>query len=204
MFRLVLLGLVAALLAWSAWEPFDRMTWWLEVSPVLAGATVLILTARRFPLTPLAYVLISLHATVLIMGSHWSYARVPLGEWAQELMGLDRNPYDRLGHFCQGFVPAVLARELLLRTSPLRKGFWLAALTFACCMAVSALYELFEWVVAMMAGGDSKAFLGTQGDDWDTQWDMFLAAVGSILSMLLLSRFHDRQIERLPAPSQRH
>lgn len=197
MLRATLLGLVAALLAWSAIAPFDRLTWWLEVSPILVAAPILILSARRFPLTPLLCVLLALHAAVLIVGGHWSYARVPLGYWLQDWLDLARNPYDRIGHLFQGFVPAILARELLLRTSPLRPGGWLSVLIVSVCLAFSAVYELIEWAAALIAGAAAIEFLGTQGDVWDTQWDMLLAGVGAVLALLLLSRLHDRQLTRL-------
>jgi putative membrane protein len=200
MLRWTLLGLVAALLAWSAVNPVDWLTWWLEVAPVLLAAPVLIFTARRFPLTPLAYILIALHAALLIVGGHWTYSKVPLGFWLQDLFGFERNPYDRIGHLAQGFVPALLARELLLRTSPLRRGGWLNFLIVSVCLAISAIYELIEWVAALVAGGASIEFLGTQGDVWDTQWDMFLAGTGAILCLLLLAKRHDRQLSRLTFP----
>lgn len=204
MLRLTLLGLVSALLAWSAIGPYDRLTWWLEVAPVLVAAPVLILTARRFPLTTLAYVLIAAHAAVLIVGGHWTYSRVPFGFWLQDLLGFERNPYDRIGHLFQGFVPALLARELLLRTSPLRPGGWLSFLVVSVCLAISVVYELIEWAAALIAGGASIEFLGTQGDVWDTQWDMMLAGVGALLALLLLARIHDRQLAKLPvSPSLR-
>lgn len=198
MLRLGLLAAVAALLVWSAFEPYDRLTWWLEVAPVLLAAPVLVLTARRFPLTSLVNVLIALHATLLIAGGHWTYARVPLGFWLQDWLGFDRNPYDRLGHLMQGFTPALVAREMLLRTSPLRGSRWLPFLVVCICLAISAVYELIEWASALIAGGASIEFLGTQGDVWDTQWDMFMAWVGALLALLLLSRLHDRQLAALP------
>lgn len=197
MLRPALLALVTALLLWSGIDPFDRFTWWLEVSPVLIAAPILLLTARRFPLTPLLCILLALHAAVLIVGGHWTYARVPFGFWLQDLLGFERNPYDRLGHLAQGFVPAILARELLIRTSPLKRGGWLSFLLIAACLGFSALYELIEWWAAVIAEGAAIEFLGTQGDVWDTQWDMLLAGVGAGLALLSLSRLHDRQITRL-------
>lgn len=188
---------VAAALAWSAVGPYDRLTWWLEVAPVLLAAPLLLLTARRFPLTALCCVLIALHALVLIVGGHWTYARVPFGFWLQDLLGFERNPYDRLGHLMQGFAPAIVAREVLVRTSPLRGSAWLPFLIVCVCLAVSVVYELVEWWAALIAGGASIEFLGTQGDPWDTQWDMFLAAAGALLALGLLSRLHDRQLARL-------
>ena len=191
---LALLAVVAIALAISAIGPTDRLTWWLEVAPVLIAAPVLYLTARRFPLTNLLYVLIAIHALILILGGHYTYAEVPLGFWAQDLFDLSRNPYDRLGHFAQGFVPAMIAREILLRTSPLRRGGWLFFIVCCICLAVSACYEFIEWWTALIGGGSAEAFLGMQGDVWDTQWDMFLALCGSITAQLTLSRVHDRAL----------
>jgi putative membrane protein len=195
-----LVAIVGLALVWSRIGPYDRTTWWLEVFPVLIGAPLLLLTARRFPLTPLTYTLLAIHALILIVGGHYTYARVPLGFWVQDLFGLARNHYDRLGHFAQGFVPAILARELLLRTSPLRPGRWLFVLVTATCLAFSACYELFEWWSALAGGEAAEAFLGTQGDVWDTQWDMFLALLGAVVSQLLLARVHDRSLGRLGGP----
>ncbi len=197
MLRPALVFCVAALLVWSAIEPFDRLTWWLEIAPILVAAPILLLSARRFPLTPLLCVLIALHAVVLIVGGHWTYARVPFGFWMQDVLGFERNPYDRLGHLFQGFAPAIIARELLLRTSPLRQGGWLRFLVICSCLALSAVYELFEWAAAVIAGSAAIDFLGTQGDLWDTQWDMLLAGMGAALALLFLSRLHDRQLVRL-------
>jgi putative membrane protein len=195
----VLLALALAALAVSGIGPFERGTWWLEVFPVLLGAPVLIATRRSFPLTPLAYRLLFLHALVLVVGGHYTYARVPLGFWVEDALGLARNPYDRLGHFAQGFVPALVVRELLLRTSPLRRGRWLFALVTATCLAISAGYELVEWWAALVGGEAAESFLGTQGDPWDTQWDMFLALVGAIASQLLLAGAQDRALARMGA-----
>lgn len=197
MLRTGLFAAVAALLAWSAILPYDRLTWWLEVAPVLAAAPLLLATARRFPLTPLCCILIALHAALLIVGGHWTYARVPAGFWLQDLLGFERNPYDRLGHLMQGFAPAIVAREILLRTSPLRPGGWLWFLVLCVCLAISAVYELAEWAAAAIAEEGSIEFLGTQGDPWDTQWDMLLAGVGAAAAMSLLGRIHDRQLARL-------
>jgi putative membrane protein len=158
---------------------------------------VLVATWRRFPLTRVAYRLVLLHALVLILGAHYTYAQVPLGFWVQDLLDLSRNPYDRLGHLVQGFVPAILAREVLLRRSPLRPGKWLFTLVTCVCLAVSALYEIIEWWAALLGGDGAIAFLGTQGDPWDTQSDMAMALVGAVCALALLSRWHDRQLERL-------
>jgi putative membrane protein len=189
----VLLGLVLAALVLSGIGPKDRVTWWLEVFPVLIGVPVLVLTHRRFPLTPLLYRLLAVHALILVVGGHWTYADVPLGEWVKDWTG-GRNQYDKLGHFAQGFVPAVLAREILLRRSPLGRGRWLSLFVVSVCLAFSALYEMFEWWAAVLGGSGADAFLGTQGYAFDTQSDMFMALVGAVTALVLLSRVHDRQL----------
>ncbi len=193
----VLLVVGAIALAVSGVAPHDRLTWLLEVAPILIAVPVLIATARRFPLTPLAYRLIFLHALILMLGGHYTYAEVPLGDWAADALGLARNPYDRLGHLAQGFVPAIVVREILIRRSPLRPGKWLAFLVVCVCLAISAAYELIEWWSALIGGESADAFLGTQGDQWDPQWDMFTALVGAVAALALLGRYHDRQIARL-------
>jgi putative membrane protein len=193
----VLLVLALVALVVSGIGPKDRPTWVLEVAPVLIGVPILVATSRRFPLTPLVYRLLFFHALVLVVGGHYTYAEVPLGEWAKRAFGFARNHYDRLGHVTQGFVPAILAREVLLRRTPLRPGAWLLTLVTSICLAVSAIYELFEWATALVSGEAAAAFLGTQGDVWDTQWDMFLALCGALLAQALLSRLHDRQLARL-------
>ena len=180
----------------SGIAPYDRTTWWLEVFPILIAVPVLLLTARRFPLTPLVYRLIFVHALILMLGGHYSYARVPLGTWVQNAFHLARNHYDRLGHFAQGFVPAMIAREILLRRTPLRPGKWLFFLVTCVCLAVSACYEFVEWWTAVLGGSAANEFLGTQGDVWDTQWDMFLALVGAVTAQLVLWREHDRELAR--------
>jgi putative membrane protein len=197
----VLLVVGAIALAVSGVAPHDRLTWLLEVAPILIAVPVLIATARRFPLTPLAYRLIFLHALILMLGGHYTYAEVPLGDWVADALGLDRNPYDRLGHLAQGFVPAIVIREILIRRSPLRPGKWLAFLVVCVCLAISAAYELIEWWSALIGGESADAFLGTQGDQWDTQWDMFTALVGAVAALALLGRYHDRQIARLEEPN---
>jgi len=194
---LVLLGVGLALLAWSGLRPHDRLTWLLEVAPILMGVPVLIATRRRLPLTPLAYRLIFVHALILMTGGHYTYAEVPLGDWVKDALGLARNHYDRLGHFAQGFVPAILAREILLRRTPLRRGGWLFFLVTCVCLAISACYELVEWWTAVATGEAATAFLGTQGDPWDTQWDMFTALVGALTAQLTLARMHDRELSAL-------
>jgi len=190
------LGVLSALLA-SGIAPHDRATWLLEVAPVLIAAPLLVLTYGRFPLTTLLYLLIAAHALVLILGGAYTYARVPLGFWVQELFGLSRNPYDKLGHFMQGLVPALLAREILLRGGYLANGRMLAFLCLCVALAISALYELIEWWVAVLAGQGAVDFLGTQGDPWDTQSDMLFALIGASSALLGLSRLQDRQIEAL-------
>lgn len=191
---LALLGVGAALLVLSGIAPRDRLTWWLEVAPIFIAVPTLLVTARKFPFTALTYRFIFLHALVLMLGGHYTYAEVPAGFWAQELFDLSRNPYDRLGHVMQGFVPALVVRELLLRLTPLRRGGWVFALVTACGLAISALYELVEWWAALAGGDSAEAFLGTQGDVWDTQWDMFLAFLGAMASQLVLGRVQDRQL----------
>jgi putative membrane protein len=193
----ILLGVGAALLVWSAIGAKDRYTWILEVAPIFIATPILIWTYKRFPLTPLAYRLILLHACILMLGGHYTYAEVPLGYWMKDLFGFSRNHYDRIGHFAQGFVPAILAREILLRKTPLKSGGWLFFLVTCVCMAISAFYEFIEWWTALASGEAAMAFLGTQGDVWDTQWDMFLAFVGAITAQVTLSRYHDRQIAQL-------
>jgi putative membrane protein len=191
---LVLLALTAVALIVSGIGPHSRTTWYLEVAPVVIGAVVLIATHRRFPLTPLLYRLLFVHALVLVLGGHYTYARVPLGFWLQDLLDLGRNHYDRLGHFVQGFVPAILAREILLRKTPLRPGGWLFVLVTCVCLAFSATYELVEWWTAVLGGSAADDFLGTQGDVWDTQWDMFMALLGALTAQLTLAGAHDRQL----------
>ncbi|MFC4150152.1 DUF2238 domain-containing protein [Micromonospora mangrovi] len=193
----VLLGVVLVALVASGIRPYDRLTWLLETVWVIVGVPVVLLTWRRFPLTTLLCCLLAGHALILIAGGHWSYARTPLGDWVRDLFDLSRNPYDRLGHFAQGFVPAVLVREILVRRSPLRGSRWLAPLVVCACLAFSAFFELIEWWAALAGGSAADDFLATQGDVWDTQWDMFLALVGAVTSLVLLSRVHDRQLARL-------
>ncbi|MFI1760494.1 DUF2238 domain-containing protein [Streptomyces sp. NPDC020800] len=193
-----LFAAVAAVgVAVSAWGVHDRTTWFLETFWVLAGLPLVVLMWRRFPLTGLLCGLLAAHALVLAAGGHYTYAQVPAGDWVRDAFGLSRNPYDRFGHLMQGFVPAVLVRELLSRTSPLRGSRWLAPLTVCACLAFSAFFELLEWAAAEIGGSSADAFLATQGDVWDTQWDMFCALIGAVVSLLLLSRAHDRQLTAL-------
>lgn len=184
-------------LLWSAWEPHDYPTWWLEVAPALIALVVLAITQRAFPLTPMVYLLILVHAIILMVGGHYTYAEVPLGEWVRELNGGSRNDYDKLGHFAQGFIPAMVAREVLLRNHVLARKGWLSFLVLSVCLAVSAFYELVEWWVALVSEEAADSFLGTQGYVWDTQSDMFLALVGASVALVSLARWHDRQLARL-------
>lgn len=194
----VLLGLVLAALLYSGIAPeADRYSWFLETLPVMIGAVVLVTIWTRFPLTSLSCHLIALHSIILIVGGHYTYAEVPLFNDLQEAFDLQRNHYDRVAHFIQGFVPAILAREVLLRKTCLEAGKWLFFLTVCFCLAFSAFYELIEWWVALLSQEAAESFLGTQGDHWDTQWDMFLALCGSICSQWLLGRWHNRQIAAL-------
>lgn len=195
---LLLVALVLGTLAWSGIAPHDRLTWLLEVIWVIVGLPLVLALRRRFPLTRLLCWLLAVHAVILIYGGAHTYALTPLGLWAQESFDFARNHYDRLGHFAQGFVPAILARELLLRETPLRPGGWLAYLCIAAALSFSAFFEMIEWWAALVWGGEADAFLATQGDVWDTQWDMFLALCGAIISLALLSRLHSRQLGQAP------
>ena len=188
-----------ALLLLSGVSPHDRVTWMLEVFPVVIALPVMWATWRRFPLTTLLYVCIFVHAIVLITGGAYTYARVPLGFQIAEILELTRNPYDKIGHFFQGFVPALVAREILIRGEHVRRGKMLVFIVISIVLAISALYELIEWLAAEMLGQGAEEFLGTQGYEWDTQSDMLLALIGGVTALLLLSRLHDRQIQALRA-----
>ncbi len=192
-----LLAVVTVALVVSGLAPADRLTWFLEVVPVLIAAPLLVATARSFPLTPLVYCVIALHSLVLILGGHYTYAQVPLGFWMQDWFDFPRNHYDRIGHFMQGFGPALIARELLLRTSPLAPGKWLFTLVLLSVLGISACYEFTEWWAALAGGDAAGAFLGTQGDVWDTQWDMFMAGIGALVAQVTVDRVHDRQLLRI-------
>jgi putative membrane protein len=192
-----LLLVLAAVFVWSAIAPHDRFTWYLESAPVMIAVPVLAATYRRFALSELAYVMIALHAVVLLVGAHYTYAEVPLFDDLRAALDLQRNHYDRAGHVAQGFFPAIVAREILIRLSPLQRGRWLFFLVTCVCLAISALYEMIEWWVAVASGSDAVAFLATQGDVWDTQWDMFLALSGALASQWLLSSTHDRSMAKL-------
>jgi len=193
----VWLLIFAAALLWSVIEPYDGFTWFLEVSPALIALVILVASYRRFPLTPLVYWLILVHAVILMVGGHYTYAKVPLFDMLSGIFDWHRNHYDKLGHFAQGFVPALVTREILLRRSPLQQGKWLFFLVVCVCLAISAFYELVEWWVALLSEEAAEAFLGTQGYVWDTQSDMGWALFGAITALLGLSRFHDMQLQKL-------
>jgi len=193
---MALLVIVLAVLVWSGIAPHDRFTWILEVAPALIALPILIFTYRRFRFTTLVYVLVAIHMMILMVGGKYTYAEVPLGYWMKDWFGFARNHYDRIGHFAQGFVPAIVARELFIRTGAVRRSDWLPFITVCFCLALSASYELVEWITAELTGTAADAFLGTQGDVWDTQWDMCFALIGAVVALALLSRLHDRQIAR--------
>jgi putative membrane protein len=189
---LLIAGIIALVV--SSIGASDRFTWLLEVAPAIIGMVVLTATYRRFQFTSLVYVLIFIHSLILMAGGHYTYAEVPLGFWMQETFHFSRNHYDRIGHFAQGFVPAMIAREIFIRRKVINGPKWRSVLTVALCLAISALYELIEWRTSVMSGSAADAFLGTQGDPWDTQHDMFFALIGSISALALLGRLHDRQL----------
>jgi putative membrane protein len=191
------LSIFFLVLGWSAWNPHDYPTWWLEVLPALLALGILLATRNRFPLTPLVYWLILLHAVILMIGGHYTYAEVPVGDWVRDLTGGDRNNYDKLGHFVQGFVPAMVVREILVRNRVVGRPGWLTLFVVSICLAFSALYELIEWWVALLSEEAAESFLGTQGYVWDTQSDMFFALIGACLALLALSQVHDRQLEHV-------
>src|SRR5882724_10224929 len=195
-YEITLLAIVFVVLVWSGVQPADRFTWVMEVFPVLIAVPVLVATYRLFQFTPLVYTLIAIHACILMLGGKYTYAEVPLGFWMERAFGFSRNHYDRIGHFAQGFVPAMIGREILTRASPLKGSRWLPFVVLAFSMAISAFYEFVEWWTALATGSAAEAFLGTQGDPWDTQWDMFFAFVGAIAALLLLSRVQDRQLQQ--------
>ncbi len=200
-----LFALLAPVVAWSWIAPHDRFTWWMEAAPVVIGVVLIAGLQKRFPLSSLLLVLVGLHCVVLLVGAHYTYARVPLFDWIRDAVGGTRNNYDKLGHFTQGFVPAILAREILLRTSPLRDrgdgrpSRWLPFLVVSVCLAFSAFYELVEWLTAITQGAAADDFLGTQGDVWDTQTDMAFALTGAIAALLFLSRLHNRSLAKVLA-----
>jgi putative membrane protein len=187
---LFVLGLV---FVWSAIKPYDYFTWFLEVLPVIIALPILIFTYKKFSLTNLVYGLILIHAIILLIGGHYTYAEVPAFNWLRDTFDLSRNYYDRIGHFAQGFVPAMIAREILIRKNVVKTG-WLFFMVCCICLSISVCYEFIEWWVAVASGEAAEAFLGTQGDVWDTQWDMFIALIGAILAQLMLAKIHDKQM----------
>ena len=195
--HLALLFIVVAVIIWSGWRPYDRFTWWLEASPAIVGTAIILATYRRFRLTTLCYVLIALHMCVLCVGGHYTYARVPAFDWLRHIFGWERNHYDRLGHLMQGLVPAIIAREMLVRFDVIKKTKWLPFLIVSICMAISAFYELLEWWAALISGSAADDFLGGQGDVWDTQSDMCLALIGATCALVFLSYFHDRALQKI-------
>jgi putative membrane protein len=197
-YRLVLLLIVFAFWVWSGISPQDtRLTWILETFPFFIALPVMLLTHRRFPLTSLTYTLIAIHAMILMLGGHYSYAKVPLGFWMEEWFGWTRNNYDKIGHFMQGFGPAIYVREVVTRTSPLKPGKWLSFVSIAVPLAFSALYEIIEWLASLSNPTDTQAFLGTQGYIWDTQTDMFLCLMGSVVALVSLTRLHNKYLSRI-------
>ena len=195
--RILWILIFSAVLLWSGINPKDQFTWLLEVLPAVIGALILLFTLRSHPLTPLLYCLILIHCIILMVGGHYTYAEVPLFDQLSELFGWQRNNYDKVGHLAQGFIPAIIAREILIRAQVVNGHRWLNFLTVSFCLAFSAFYELIEWWVAELTGESAEAFLGTQGYVWDTQSDMFLALIGACAALLLLSRWHDRQLRQL-------
>jgi putative membrane protein len=193
----LLLGVFFLVLLWSGTGPYDRFTWYLEVAPAVLGLAVVAATRSRFPLSMLAYGSLTVHAVILMIGGKYTYALVPAGFWVRDALHLARNHYDRVGHFAQGFVPALVIREVLLRNGVLKNDAWLKGIVVSIALALSAFYEFIEWWVSLLTGSAGDSFLGTQGDVWDTQWDMFLCFVGATLSVLLLGRLHDRSMARV-------
>lgn len=196
--NVILLILIMPIMAWSAWEPYDRLTWWLEVCPVFAGFIALFITqAKNWRFSNLSMVLIGLHMILLTVGGHYTYARVPIGDWAKEAFDLSRNHYDRLGHIFQGLTPAIICREVFMRNSIVAKRGWTSVLIVSFCMAISAIYELLEWAAALVSAEAAESFLGTQGDHWDTQTDMFCALIGATAAVVLFRFAHNRSMRIL-------
>ena len=199
-YHFFLLIIVLAFWIWSGIEPHDtRLTWILETFPVMIALPIILLTYKRFPLTSLAYTLIAIHTVILMLGGHYSYAKVPLGFWMEDWFGWTRNNYDKIGHFMQGFGPAIYTREILARTSPLKRGKWLGFISVAVPLAFSALYEIIEWLASLSNPADTEAFLGTQGYIWDTQTDMFWCLIGSIVALVLLTKLHNKYLSKIGA-----
>jgi len=199
-YHILLLIIVLVVWVWSGIRPHDtRLTWILETFPVMIALPVILFTYNRFPLTSVTYTLIAIHAMILMLGSHYSYAKVPLGFWMQDWFGWARNNYDKIGHFMQGFGPAIYTREIIARTSPLRRGKWLGFISIAVPLAFSAAYEIFEWLASLSDPTDTEAFLGTQGYIWDTQNDMFFCLIGSIAAVILLTKWHNKYLQRIGA-----
>jgi putative membrane protein len=201
-FFICLLTIFGVVFVWSAIKPYDFFTWMLEVMPVIIALPILFFTYQKFPLTPLLYILILIHAIILMIGGHYTYALVPIHDlpafgWLKETFNLDRNYYDRIGHFAQGFVPAIIAREILIRNFVVKTGAWLFFVVCCICLSISACYEFIEWWVAVATGAASEDFLGAQGDVWDAQWDMLMALIGAISAQIILKNMHDRQLLNL-------
>jgi len=193
-FHLLLLVSIIGIFSWSVINPRDLFTWFLEVLPAVIGLIILVKIYPTFKFTCLTYFLMWIHAVILMVGGHYTYAEMPLFNWLRDTFELSRNYYDRLGHFAQGFIPAIITRELLIRTSSLKKGRWIFYITISVCLAISAAYELLEFAVALFTGTAAEAFLGTQGDVWDTQWDMSFALIGAFVALMILGKWHDRLI----------
>lgn len=193
----ILLLCFAAVFVWSAINPYDYFTWLLEVAPALIGLGVLLFTYKSYPLTKLTYILICFHCIVLMIGGHYTYAEVPLFDWIQEIFNQSRNNYDKVGHFSQGFIPAIIAREILIRGKVVNGRKWMNYIIVSLCLAISAAYEFIEWGVGAMSSESAESFLGTQGYVWDTQSDMLYATIGAIMALILLSKVHDRQLKSL-------
>jgi len=198
----LLLAIVTPVMAWSAWRPFDRLTWWMEVAPVFLAFIALFIAQAKsgWRFSSLALLLMAVHMIVLLVGGHYTYARVPLGDWLGALLGWERNHYDRLGHVLQGLVPAIVCREIFLRIGVIGHRGWLGFCVVSVCLAISATYELIEWAAALISAEAAESFLGTQGDGWDTQWDMFLAGMGSLSALVFLARIHDRSMKQAHFP----
>ncbi|HEY4281878.1 MAG TPA: DUF2238 domain-containing protein [Chthoniobacterales bacterium] len=199
--HLALLVGVIAVLDWSGWKPYDRLTWWLETFPGMAGLIVLVFTYKRFRFTTLCYTFIALHICILCVGGHYTYAREPFFNWLRTIFHWHRNHFDRLGHLAQGFVPALIARELFLRLHVFNRPKWMPFVIVCVCLGISASYELIEWWTALISGSASTEFLATQGDVWDTQKDMFMAFIGAMSALIFMSRWQDRQLASLTQPS---